>query len=99
MRILFGINYSESWPVSNRWIRVSRLRLDTNDSLSFLQFSTEHLMPLRKILCWTLGPVWTSSARLDYRLELVRFTSADKRDSLSKRFLRVLIIDWNSFSH
>ena len=62
MRILFGIYYSEGWPVSNCWVRVSRLRLDTNNRLSFLQLSTEHLMPQRKILSGTLGPVWTGSA-------------------------------------
>src|SRR5437879_3295532 len=62
MRILSRIYYSESWPVSNRGIWVSRFRLNSNNSFSFLQLSTEHLMPLRKILTRTLGPVWTSTA-------------------------------------
>src|SRR5437667_11135608 len=62
MRILLGINYPESRPIPHSRIRVGCLRLDTNNSLPFLQLSTEHLMPQRKILSGTLRPVWTSSA-------------------------------------
>src|SRR5712692_9833425 len=62
MRIFLRINNSKSGPISNRWIRVSRFRLHSDYSLSFLQLSTEHLVPLFKILSRTLRPIWTSTA-------------------------------------
>src|SRR2546425_10404058 len=62
MRILLWIYYSESWPVSNRWIRVSCLCLDANHRFSFFQFSAEHLVPQFEIFSRTPGPMWTSPA-------------------------------------
>src|SRR5712692_2590082 len=62
MRILLRINNSKSGPISDCRIRVSRLRLHSNYCLSFLQLSTEHPVPLLKILSPTVRPVGTSPA-------------------------------------
>src|SRR6266568_6685164 len=45
MWILLRINHSESWPIPNSRIRMSRLRLDPNHRLSLFQLSIEHLVP------------------------------------------------------
>ena len=96
MRILFGVDYSQRWPVSNSRIRVVQVGLNSHHSLSLVICSIQHSIPAKEIFVRRQFPTRTSLANLRLFLKIFASTCADVSVAILENFFSVFVIDRES---